>query len=158
MKNLKWLLAAVLFISFNIYSVAGDKKIKFKALPRMAQEFYNLNFGKMKIKYVEYDSNDKKYEIEMWNDNSIKFNSEGEWEEIDFDKNTPIPASVINTFPMLARTAFMKKYSGCQILEIDRNLSDPSDIHYKIKMISSQTSSNFTIILKQDGEMRKLTL
>lgn len=154
MKNLKWLLAAVLFISFNIYSQAGEKKIKFKALPRMAQEFYNLNFGKMKIKYIEYDSNNKKYEIELWNENSIKFNNSGEWLEIDFNKNTPVPISVINTFPMLARTAFMKKFSDCNIIEIERNLTDMSDIYYKIKMVSSQTESDLTIVLENDGKIK----
>lgn len=155
MKNLKWLLAAVLFISFNIYSSAGDKKIKFKALPRIAQEFYSSNFGKMKIKNVEYENDDKRYEIDMWNDSSIKFNNAGDWIEIDCEKNNPIPVSVIETFPMLARNAFMKKYSDCTILEIERNLSDPSNTTYKIKMISTQTMSPFTIVMNQNGEIRK---
>ena len=156
MKNLKWLLAAVLFISFNIYTNAGEKKIKFKSLPEKAQTFYTLNFGKMKIQNIEYDRKDKTYEINLWGDHSIQFNEVGEWTEIDFDKHKPIPNSVIKSFPTMARIAFLKDYEGSIVTEIERNLTDMSHITYKIDLIDVKKRFPIEILLNYRGDIKIL--
>lgn len=145
MKKKNWMkfLSAVLFISFSVYSVvfAGDKTVKFDSLPKVAQDFYTLNFGKSKIKKVEYDRLERRYEIELWNETSLTFTQKGEWLEVDCDKGSTVPQSVIDALPTAIKEKIMKDYSTNLILEIKRNLHNLNDIKYSIEFVDGNGNS-----------------
>lgn len=134
-----WILSALLFLSFLVYSqtYAGGTKIKFNALPQAAQTFYTMNFENIKIKEVEHDKIERKYEIDLWNNCSITFNHKGEWTEVDCNKDSVVPQSVIDQLPLLIKNKIYKEYSKNLIIEIKRNLRSDGDHKYSIEIIDT---------------------
>lgn len=138
-QNFMWILSAVLFITFLVYSetFADGRKINFNALPKIAQNFYTVNFGNMKIKEVEHDRMKKEYSIELWNENTITFNEKGEWIEVDCDNNNTVPESVIDQLPLMVKNKIRKDYINHLILEIKRNLKDPQNVKYSLELVDT---------------------
>lgn len=136
-QKFMWILSAVLFITCLVYTetFADGRKIKFNTLPKAAQNFYTANFGNMKIKEIEHDRMKKRYEIELWNDNTITFNESGEWVEVDCDKNNTVPQSVIDQLPLMVKNKIKKDYINHLILEIKRNLNDPNNVKYFLEIV-----------------------
>lgn len=137
-KNLTKVLSAVLFITFSVYSVvfaSQDKRVRFESLPKIAKDFYTLNFGERKIKSVEYERSEKRYEIELWNNTTITFNHRGEWLEVDCDNGSTVPQGVIDGVPLLIKNKIKANYSENLILEIKRNLHDMNNIKYSIEIV-----------------------
>ncbi len=138
MKFIKYFALLVAFMNIVITASADEKRIKFKDLPETAKSFYNSNFSERRIRSVEYDANDKEYQITLSGGTTITFNKDGEWIEIDCEGNDVVPASVISTLPQDVQNeinSYLKKYS---LVEIERNLSMMARYKYKIKIADNK--------------------
>lgn len=158
MKNLKFLLIALLLISFSIYSIAGssvDERIKFSSLPTKAQQFYSNNFSDIKIKEIERTENNE-YEIEMENDTSIKFYSTGEWYEIDFNEYHPIPLVILNHLPAPVKKSFLSKNNDSIVIGIEKKQAYRKRIYYEIKYIDNKTNAHMVTVIDQLGNTRSI--
>ena len=75
----------------------GDKQVvDFTMLPQTAQTFVKTNFADKQVAIVYYDRDifDKDYELYFNDGSKIKFQSNGEWEEIE-DKMNGVPMAVL---------------------------------------------------------------
>lgn len=138
-QNFGWIFSALLFLSFLVYSqtYAGGTKIKFNSLPQLAQNFYTMNFGNVRIKEVEHKKLEREYEIDLWNNCSIKFNHKGEWTEVDCNMESVVPESIIDQLPLLIRNKIDRNYKKNLIIEIKRNLHSTGDHKYSIEIIDT---------------------
>ncbi|NLZ72979.1 MAG: hypothetical protein GX905_04070 [Bacteroidales bacterium] len=75
---------------------SDDKPISIEQLPKVAKEFLNTHFSNEKIAVIKMDKGffDTDYEVLFSNGHEVKFNKDGEWEEVDCARSE-VPVLII---------------------------------------------------------------
>lgn len=117
---MKHLFAALLcFLAVTITSCAQhDTPIEFSQLPQAAQEFCNQHFAGSDILMIVYDSEigDKDYKVMYTSGAEVKFNKEGAWKSVEFEKGS-IPEDII---PENILKTIKEKYANGSITKISK--------------------------------------
>ena len=95
-KGVSVVVIAVMALILCACSKADKQVVDFTMLPQPAQTFVKTHFANKQVAIVYYDNDifDKDYEVYFNDGSKIKFESNGEWEEIE-DKIMGVPMASV---------------------------------------------------------------
>lgn len=113
-------------IAFSLWmlncTIAGERVIAYKELPKPAQEFVNAHFVDQKVVTVNVTQSwtTKEYKTVLTNGNYILFDKKGNWKGVICGRNTApdkiIPAEIhnhiANTYPKAKVTEILRRSNG----------------------------------------------
>lgn len=113
-------LSTLLFILISVSAFGQERKITLNELPATAQSFISKNFPNQAPSYVEEDKGimDTDYKVLLTGGIEIEFDGNGDWEEIDGNKNA-IPNTVLPK-KIIAYIASGFKGQGIEKVEKER--------------------------------------
>lgn len=113
-----------------------DKPIDFNQLPTKAQEFIKTHFNDLKISFAktETDLLSKNFTVIFTNGESVEFDGDGEWREIEC-KTTGIPVAII---PAQLQAQIKERYPAEKVMKIERDKK-----YYEVKL-SNKLEMKFT--------------
>ncbi len=118
---MKKFLAVLFMATLTVWSVSAKDVITMdmNKLPLVARNFINQHFTRPQISYIKIDSEflSKKYEVVLSNRTKIEFNGNGEWEEVDGNRND-LPLTII---PEHIKTYVNAQYPGTTYRKIERD-------------------------------------
>ncbi len=121
-----------LLLSFSIYSnTLYLSDMRQAGLPDKIQGFLNKHFGNYEIEKLKYDAEDGECKVKYKNGIKIKFDRNGDWEQIERDY-FPLPKSIIDILPASTIQYIAKKYPRKPIVEIKRK-----SYGYRLKLENS---------------------
>ena len=110
------LLALTALVGATVIACADEKPISFSKLPEKAQTFVTEHF-KTNVSLVRKDVFPTEYEVIFVNGDKIKFDSRGEWEEIEC-RQAAVPAAAV---PAEIRSWLETNYPQQFIISIERD-------------------------------------
>lgn len=126
MKKLFLILLSV-FALQSVSFADDDKPININQLPIKSQEFIKKHFSNHKTSFAKVENElwDKNYTVIFTNGESIEFNKEGEWKDIEC-KTTGIPTAII---PSELMVQIKERYPKESVLKIERDKK-----YYEVKL------------------------
>lgn len=118
MKKLIALMVSLFVIQGS--TMASDKKISMDQLPMAAQTFIKKNFPNVNTTSITMDEDDNDYTVKLSDGTKVDFDSQGMWEDIECEKKTTVPMSII---PTQIQTFLKTSYKGIGVKEIERKSS-----------------------------------
>lgn len=132
---------AILTIGIFVLSFqanAQETVIKTNELPKIAQDFITKNFASQKVNQAIKDKGMISTDYEVWLDNGtkIEFDGNGNWEEVDADKNAALPTGFI---PAKITSYVSKNFPTHKISKIEKDskkfdveLTNGLDLEFKL--------------------------
>jgi len=123
---------------------AQDKLIKFKELPKVAQNFIITHYNANQVSYIQLDKEflSSKYEVKLKNGVEIEFDSKGNWTEVDA-KHSAVPKRIVN--PKV--TSYVtKRFPGEEIVQISKDR----------RKIEVELTSGIDLVFKSTGEFVRI--
>ena len=117
MKKMRFfmLMAMVMTMSLTMMADDDDRVITYEQLPAKAQTFLKQHFAKKVPLVVTVDWDD--YTIRYESGESVEFNKQGEWKEIDC-RRSKVPGDLV---PQQIKSHIQKTFPGKSIIKIDRH-------------------------------------
>lgn len=137
------LLVIITLLSVNIMN-AQDVVITKSQLPKTSQNFIDKYFKDKKIGYVEQDKDvfDKDYKVKFTGGTKIKFESNGEWDEVD-GEHKAIPTGFISNKIV---NYVNKNFPNDKITKIDKS-------YFKIEV---ELLSGIELIFNKKGDFQRI--
>lgn len=132
---------AILTFGIFIFSIqlnAQESVIKTNELPKTALDFISKNFSGQKVSQAVKDKGMISTDYEVWLDNGVKieFDGNGNWEEVDGEKDTAIPTGFI---PAKITSYVSKNFPTHKISKIEKDsnsydveLTNGLDLEFKL--------------------------
>jgi len=130
------------FLFFVITSCQAQKTLITKdELPKVAQGFISDNFSDYTLDYIvkKVKLTSTKYEVKFEGRLEIKFDSKGNWKEVD-GKKKPIPTEFI---PKKIRNYVIEKFSNAQITKIEKE---------RFGKIEIKLSNSMELVFNSEGD------
>lgn len=117
-----FMLAAAVIAACLVYCSCDSKNIVIKVedLPQAAQSFIKTHFSDTEASYILKDG--REYEIRLANGWELEFDSKGEWEKVDCNRDA-VPQSVIATLPEELTSYLKANFGEAYVTEISRDRS-----------------------------------
>lgn len=139
-------LIAIVLISVLATSLAyADEKIITKdmqQLPSVSRQFLNQHLKGVQVSHIKIEKGwfgIKEYEVILTNGTEVKFDSEGEWEEVDGHH----AAITTGFFPPFILTYIQENYPGVDVLSIEKDRKE-----YEVKL-----SNHFELKFNHHGKL-----
>ncbi len=135
MKQMKFLLVAILSLLMTNCVMADDKPIPAASLPAAAKTFVNTHFKGDKIVYAEKDWDS--YECRLNSGAKVEFNRKGVWQKVESKNGNAVPAALV---PQAIKAYVKANYPDMTIIKIEKErygydieLSNDMDLKFNKK-------------------------
>lgn len=98
MKNQLFSMSLLVTLAFAAASCEKEEAVGYEKLPAAGQEFLNEHFAGLEVTGVIREKEGLKgreYEARLKNGVTVKFDKDGNWEDVDAPGNTALPTSFI---------------------------------------------------------------
>lgn len=113
---------SVIMLSITLVSFAQDKPINYNQVPKEGQQFIGKYFGAKQVSssMLEDDFFSKEYKVYLLNGTKIEFDSDGNWKEVDGNRN-PIPTGFV---PAKIANYVKRSFPNTKITKIERERNE----------------------------------
>lgn len=131
-------LAVVALVSLvSINSMARDRIIQYAQLPQSAKAFIAAHFAGSQVSYTKFD--DGRYEVRMSDGTEVKFNGQGEWDDVDCEYRA-VPKTVLALIPAEISNYVAANFSGASIVKVDKErFSIQIELDNDLELVFSKT-------------------
>lgn len=118
---------SLIMLSVMLVSFAQDKSINYNQVPKTGQQFINKHFGAKQVSSVMLDDDyfSKEYKVYLQNGTKIEFDSDGNWKEVNGNRNA-IPTGFV---PAKISNYVNRSFPNTKITKIER---DRKEIEVKL--------------------------
>lgn len=131
-------------LSITLVSFAQDKPINYNQVPKEGQQFIGKYFGAKQVSssMLEDDFFSKEYKVYLLNGTKIEFDSDGNWKEVDGNRN-PIPTGFV---PAKIANYVKRSFPNTKITKIERERNE----------IEVKLSNGLEVKFDKNGNFKKI--
>lgn len=135
---------SVIMLSITLVSFAQDKPINYNQVPKEGQQFIGKYFGAKQVSssMLEDDFFSKEYKVYLLNGTKIEFDSDGNWKEVDGNRN-PIPTGFV---PAKIANYVKRSFPNTKITKIERERNE----------IEVKLSNGLEVKFDKNGNFKKI--
>ena len=140
---MKKILIVMVMVTLAVLRVSAKDVITMdvKELPLVSRNFINQHFTRPQISYIKIETEflSKKYEVVLSNRIKIEFEGNGEWEEVDGNRND-LPQTII---PEYIKAYVNAQYPGTTYRKIERDRGE----------IEVELSNHLSLTFNKKGQL-----
>ncbi len=139
----------VLFLGAACTYLVGCNTVDQSKLPRDANEFISSHFSQIPVTQIVDTITQMGYTVVLENGTIIEFDETGDWEEVNFKKNS-VPTSLIGTLPEGIAAHLTEYYPEASIKKITKKAYGRNNLIYRL---SFNKPNNIELSFTKDGEV-----